>query len=183
MNRIIVTSVVAALAGAAPASARVVSTAPHGFELAERGIVKAPPAEVYRTLVDIASWWNSSHTYSGSAANLSIEARAGGCWCERISDGGTIEHMRVVYAQPGAMLRAQGGLGPLQGEGAAGSLTWTIKAAAGGGSELVQSYVVGGYIRMGSDKLAPLVDKVMAEQFRRLVAKLETGSADAAKTR
>lgn len=170
------------LAASTPAASHVVSAVPHGFELTETATVKAAPADVYKTLLDIASWWNSSHTYSGDAANLSIDQRPGGCWCERTKDGGAIEHMRIVYAQPGAMLRAHGGLGPLQGEGAAGSLTWSIKPTAGG-SELVQTYVVGGYIRMGSEKLAPLVDKVMAEQFRRLVARIDSDAAAAAKMR
>ena len=173
--------VIAAALVAAPASARVVSVTPQGFELAERATVKAPPAEVYRTLVDIASWWDGAHSYSGDAANLSIEARPGGCWCETVKDG-AIEHMRIVYAQPGAVLRAQGGLGPLQAEGIAGSLTYVIKPVAGG-SEITQTYVVGGYIRQGAEKLAPLVDTVMGAGFGRLVAKVDGGSLAAAKTR
>jgi uncharacterized protein YndB with AHSA1/START domain len=165
---------------AAPASAKVVSASPQGFALSETATVAASPADVYRTLVDIASWWDGAHSYSGDAANITIDARPGGCWCEKVSDG-AIEHMRIVYAQPGAVLRAQGGLGPLQGEGVAGSLTYSIKPAAGGGSELTQTYVVGGYIRQGAEKLAPAVDGVMGQGFGRLVAKLTSGAPDAAK--
>lgn len=171
-----------AMLAAHPLPAKVVSAGPQGFELTERATVKASPGDVYRNLVDIASWWDGAHSYSGSAANLSIDARAGGCWCEKLDGGGTIEHMRIVYAQPGAVLRAQGGLGPLQGEGAAGSLTYTLRAVADG-TEIVQTYVVGGYVRQGSEKLAPLVDGVMGAAFRRLVARIESGSPAAAKTR
>ncbi|MFC3711373.1 SRPBCC family protein [Sphingoaurantiacus capsulatus] len=167
------TAILLLLAASAPASARVVSTQPHGFEISETAVVKAAPEVVYRTLVDIASWWDGNHSYSGNAANISIDARAGGCWCEKLSDGGSIEHMRIVYAQPGKVLRAQGGLGPLQGEGATGSLTYTIKPAAGGGSEVTQTYVVGGYLRPGAEKLAPGVDAVMSAGFKRLVAKVD----------
>jgi uncharacterized protein YndB with AHSA1/START domain len=179
------TAIVLLLASlAAPGGARVVSALPHGFEIRESATVKAPPAEVYRAIVDIASWWDGAHSYSGDAANLSIDARAGGCWCEKLPDGGTIEHMRIVYARPGAALRAQGGLGPLQAEGVAGSLSYTITPAPGGGSEIAQTYVVGGHIRQGAEKLAPQVDAVMSAGFRRLVARLETGSpTGAAKTR
>lgn len=173
--------VIAAALLAAPASAKVVSATPQGFEIAESATVKASPAEVYRALVDIAAWWDGAHSYSGDAANIAIDARPGGCWCEKLKDGGAIEHMRIVYAQPGAILRAQGGLGPLQAEGVLGSLTYTIKPAAGGGSEIAQSYVVGGYMRQGAEKLAPVVDMVMGQGFRRLVSKLETGSPTAAK--
>ncbi len=171
MKRIAILLLLAA--SAAPASARVVSTQPHGFEIAESATVKASPEVVYKTLVDIASWWDGNHSYSGTAANISIDARAGGCWCEKLSDGGSIEHMRIVYAHPGKVLRAQGGLGPLQSEGVAGSLTYTIKPAAGGGSEVTQTYVVGGYLRQGADKLAPGVDAVMSAGFKRLVAKVD----------
>lgn len=174
--------VIAAALVAVPASARVVSVTPQGFELSERAVVKAPPAEVYRVLIDIAAWWDGAHSYSGDAANISIEARAGGCWCERLKNGGSIEHMRIVYAQPGAVLRAQGGLGPLQSEGMAGSLTYVIKPVAGG-SEVTQTYVVGGYIRQGAEKLAPQVDAVMTAGFARLVATVDGGSLPTVKPR
>lgn len=181
MKHLAVAAAAAALASA-PADARVVASTPMGFELTERVVVSAPPAKVYAALLDVGRWWSSSHTYSGDAANLSIEARPGGCWCERLADGGAIEHMRIVYLRPGQAIRAQGGLGPLQSEGATGSLTWTIKPVAGG-SELTQSYVVGGYIRSGAEKLAPLVDGVMGQQLGRLKAFVETGAAPATKTR
>ena len=61
----------------------------------------------------------------------------------------------------------------MQAEGVAGSLSWDIKPVAGGGSEIVQTYVVGGYIRGGAAKLAPLVDAVMREQLTRLKALLD----------
>jgi hypothetical protein len=68
--------------------------------------------------------------------------------------------MRVVYAQPGETLQLHGAHGPLQAE------------AAAGGTEITQSYIVGGFIRGGADKLAPLVDKVLAEQLDGLVRHL-----------
>lgn len=175
--------VIAAALVAAPASGKIVSATAGGFEISETATVKASPAEVYRTMVDIGGWWDGAHSYSGDAKNLSIDARAGGCWCEKLPDGGAIEHMRVVYAQPGKMLRAQGGLGPLQALGVAGSLTWQIKPAAGGGSEVVQRYVVGGYFPDGGDKLAAPVDQVMGAGFQRLIAKIDGGTPGAAKTR
>jgi uncharacterized protein YndB with AHSA1/START domain len=175
-------AVAAAVLATAPVEARVASSTPAGFELTERVVVAAPPAKLYAALLDVGRWWSRSHTYSGDAANLSIEAKPGGCWCERMPDGGAIEHMRIVYLRPGQAVRAQGGLGPLQGEGVTGSLTWTIKPAPGG-SELTQSYVVGGYIRGGPEKLAPLVDGVMAEGLRRVKAYAETGTAPPVETR
>jgi hypothetical protein len=50
----------------------------------------------------------------------------------------------VVFVDPGKTLRMRGGLGPLQGLGVAGAMTFTI-AATESGSELTYRYVVGGY--------------------------------------
>src|SRR5688572_11726646 len=86
------------LAAAAPAAAEVKSATAGGFEVEARAIVAATPAETYRMLGRIGEWWNDGHTYSGKAANMSLKLEAGGCFCETIpADGGTIEHMRVVY--------------------------------------------------------------------------------------
>lgn len=115
-------------------------------------------------------WWNKAHTYSGNAANLRQELRAGGCFCEAVpADGSTIEHGRVVYAQPGKSLRLHAALGPLQQEAVAGALTWSLKPVHGG-TEVTQTYVVAGFVHGGADKLAPVVNKVMAEQLTGLQA-------------
>lgn len=157
---------------AAPSLAEVKSATPAGFEVESKAVVAATPAATYAALGRIGEWWNSSHTYSGDAANMSLALEAGGCFCERIpADGGTIEHARTVYARPGDTLRVQGGLGPLQAEAALGTLTWSLKAVPGG-TEVTQTYVVGGYVRGGADKLAPIVDGVLAEQLAGLRKRL-----------
>jgi uncharacterized protein YndB with AHSA1/START domain len=159
------------LMSAGAAEAEVKSSSPIGFEVQNTRTVAAPPATAYAALGRINAWWNKDHTYSGDAANLSLVLKAGGCFCERLQGGGTVEHMRVVYARPGETLRLQGGLGPLQAEAAVGTLTFSLKAVQGG-TEIKQSYIVGGFIRGGADKLAPLVDKVLAEQLDGLVRHL-----------
>jgi hypothetical protein len=159
-----------ALGSAAPAAAEVKSSSPAGFAVESKVVVPAAPAEAYAMLGNIGKWWSPAHSYSGDAKNLSLKAEVGACFCEALANG-RVEHMRVVYAQRGTMLRLQGALGPLQAEGVAGSLTWTLKAVPDG-TEITQSYVVGGYIRMGAEKLAPLVDGVMTEQLARLAGAL-----------
>ena len=150
------------------ANADVKSASPAGFEIESKAMVSMPPTEAYAKLGRIGDWWSSAHTYSGKASNLSLELRAGGCFCETIPEGGgTIEHGRIIYAQPGTALRLQGALGPLQQEAAIGTLTWSLKPVAGG-TEITQTYVVGGHVRGGADKFAAIVDQVMAEQLRRL---------------
>ena len=67
------------------ASAEVLDSAANGFTVKTTLNIKAAPDEVYRKLVhDIGEWWNSAHTFSGDAHNLSIEDRLGGCFCEKL---------------------------------------------------------------------------------------------------
>lgn len=158
-------AVVMAMLWPGPAWAEVRSASPAGFELVNVATVAATPEQVFAMLGQPARWWSKAHTYSGDAANLRQELRAGGCFCETIpADGATIEHGRVIYAQPAKLLRLHAALGPLQQEGVAGALTWALKPVAGG-TEVTQSYVVGGFVRAGADRLAPIVDRVMAEQL------------------
>jgi uncharacterized protein YndB with AHSA1/START domain len=156
-----------------PVHAEVKSATDAGFEVSRTTTINASPAQVYRALGVPARWWSKAHTYSGDARNLSMVLRAGGCFCETIrADRGTVEHARVVYAQPGKLLRVQGSLGPLQSEAATGTLTWALKAVPGG-TEVTQSYVVGGYIRGGAKNFAGPVDQVLGEQLSGLKAWLE----------
>ena len=160
------------LAAAVSAQAEVQSSSPTGFALESKTVVPATPAETYAALGRIGQWWHPLHSHSGDAANLSLDLRAGGCFCEALpADGGTVEHMRVVYAKPGEALRLQGGLGPLQNEGVAGALTWSLKAVEGG-TEITQTYVVGGHIRGGAEAFAVPVDRVLANQLARFEAYL-----------
>jgi hypothetical protein len=160
------------LLAASPAAAEVKSSSAAGFEVERKASVPAPPAAVYAQIARIGDWWNPEHTYSGKGANLSLALEAGKCFCERLDNGGSIEHLRVVYADPGTgVIRLQGGLGPLQSEAVSGTFSWALKAVDGG-TEITQNYVVAGAIRGGADKLAPLVDMVLGEQLDRLAARL-----------
>jgi hypothetical protein len=75
-------TLVIAIAG--PASADVKSVASNGFEVASAATIAAPPDRVYAALGEVGRWWSPSHTFSRDAANLSIELRAGGCFCEKL---------------------------------------------------------------------------------------------------
>ena len=68
---------------------------PNGFLVKFEVSVNAPAAKVYDALVgQIGSWWDPEHTYSDDAKNLSIDARPGGCFCEKLPNGGGVEHSR-----------------------------------------------------------------------------------------
>jgi uncharacterized protein YndB with AHSA1/START domain len=137
----------------------------------------ASPYRVYAALGEIARWWDPAHSVSKDAANLRPELRAGGCLCEQLKDGGSMQHLQVVYAAPGAGLRLRGALGPLQMEGVDGVLAWTLKATEDGGTEATLSYVVGGYIRSGMEQWAPRVDRAIDGALHRLKTFVEDKAA------
>jgi uncharacterized protein YndB with AHSA1/START domain len=158
-----------------PARPEVTAVAANGFGVKREASVKADAAAVYEALTSrVGSWWSPEHTFSGDAKNLSIAPVPGGCFCERWP-GGSVLHMTVVYAAPGRALRMTGALGPMQGSGLAGSLTWEL-ATIEGGTKIILTYVVGGYMAGGFEKIAPLVDGMLAEQVGRLKTFIETGS-------
>jgi uncharacterized protein YndB with AHSA1/START domain len=154
----------------APAAwADVVDSTAGGFTVKVTVDIAAPSARVYQALTErIGSWWDSSHTFSGSAANLSIDARAGGCFCERLPSGGSVQHLTVIHADPGKLLRMSGGLGPLQDLAVTGVLQWKL-TEAGGRTALEVTYKVAGYVPgAGVGALAAPVDAVLTDQVRRL---------------
>ncbi len=153
-----------------------VQAAPNGFSIRLEVAIGAPPAKVYQALLGrVGSWWNAAHTYSGDSANLSIDARPGGCFCEYLANGGGVEHMRVIFLKPFEIVRMAGALGPLQSSGLSGALTWRLSATAAG-TKLELLYNVGGYMEGGFDKIAPMVEGMLGEQVQRLRLFAETGS-------
>jgi uncharacterized protein YndB with AHSA1/START domain len=152
---------------AGPSIAAVAEVTPQSFVISHRAEVNATPAAVYAALAQMPRWWNPQHSYSGKSENLSLDVRAGGCWCEQW-DGGSVEHARVVLAWRDKLLRLEGGFGPLQDLAVTAVLTFGI-ATAEGKTTLVMNYRVRGP-DANLDKLAPIVDKVLVEGFERLVA-------------
>ena len=165
------------VAGMMPARAAVTDSSANGFTDKIELTIQAPPQDVYRRVVNnVGDWWNSMHTFSGDAHNLSIDAKAMGCFCEKLSSGGSVRHMEVVYADPGKKLVFSGALGPLQSIAATGSLTIQL-AAAGDGTKLTVVYTVTGYVPAGMNSWAEPVDSVLGEQLTRLKSLIETGAA------
>jgi uncharacterized protein YndB with AHSA1/START domain len=150
-----------------PATAEVADSSPGGFTVKLTIPIQAAPAEVYRRLVHPASWWDSAHTFSGDAHNLTIEEKPMGCFCEKLGAQGGVRHMEVVFVAPGKTLVMTGGLGPLQSIAATGSMTIQL-SSFNGGAKLDLTYAVGGYLKAGMNTLAAPVDSVLTEQFTRL---------------
>jgi uncharacterized protein YndB with AHSA1/START domain len=162
-----------ALAVAAPAAADVVDAQPYGFKVESKADVAAPPDKVWAALGRIGRWWSPDHTWSHDAANLSLELKVGGCFCETFPGGG-VRHQAVVYVKPGETLVLDGAMGPMMFSGTGGRTIWSL-AAAGGHTTVTETFYAGGYFPGGLDKLAPVVDRVFTEQLHRLKSYVETG--------
>jgi uncharacterized protein YndB with AHSA1/START domain len=156
----------ACLAFAAPAGAEVVSAGANGFEIRHAVQVVAPQPAAFDAFTRVAEWWDPDHSYSGRSSNLSLSTTAGGCFCERLADGGGVEHMRVAYIDPGERLVLTGSLGPLLYEATAGVMDVKVERVAGG-SRLTLTYRVAGFANGGGEKMAPLVDQVLGQQIAR----------------
>ena len=154
------------LIAATPAAARVVESSESGFTVSASHQVAATPDQVWAALIQPARWWSKDHSWSGNAANFSLDPVVGGCFCERWGANGA-EHARVVFLAKDQQLRLRGAFGPLQGEAVTGTLTVTLKAE-GKGTAVVFEYVVGGHARFALKDIATPVDQVIGEQARRL---------------
>ncbi len=157
-------------------AAAVSSSSPAGFVIKIEVPIAAPRTDVHARALEIGRWWSDSHTYSGSASNMSLSREPGGCFCEKLKDGGFVRHGSVELSIPPSVLRFSGALGPLQELGTNGMLTMQFSAANEKETKLVVTYAVSGYEpNKGLGELATPVDQVISEQFLRLKRYAETG--------
>lgn len=147
-----------------PAQAEVQFVSDTGFIIENRIHVAADTDAAWQALVNkVDAWWPKDHSWWLDAGTFSIEPVAGGCFCER-NGASSAEHMRIVFVEPGKLLRMNGGLGPLQGMGMFGALDWTL-SPAGEGTDITLTYRVTGTNAEGFAGLAPIVDSVQALQL------------------
>jgi uncharacterized protein YndB with AHSA1/START domain len=167
-----------------PAQAEVTARSDNGFAVQHSVTVSVDPEAAFAMLRTPAKWWDKDHTWTGSADNLYMDAQAGGCFCELIPNPattesgapqrtlrGSVQHMQILYVDPGKLLRLSGALGPLQGEAMAGTMTISL-APIKGGTRLTVEYVAGGFMRMQQDEMAAMVDGVIGAQASRLAMAL-----------
>jgi uncharacterized protein YndB with AHSA1/START domain len=156
------------------AQAEVKDSAAAGFTVENAREVPVDAAIAWKALVeDVDRWWPKDHSWWGTESVLRIEPNAGGCFCERATDGKRAAlHMTVTYVEPGKLLRMTGGLGPLQGMGLHGALEWRF-SESGGKTKIVMWYRAGGYTPDDVGKLAPVVDRVQAQQLGALADYLQ----------
>ena len=190
MKNALVPSVLLA-AISSPAFAEVKAASDTGFNSVHIATVNASPEDIWQRLLTPKDYWNRAHSWSGSSAGFYIDAQANGCFCELFQEAdangklktvGSVEHMRVIFAQPGKVLRMQGALGPLQSEAVIGTLTVAMEPAKdSAGTRVSFSYVVGGYMRYKVSEIAPAVDKVLGEQFKNMLLPFDPVTTEAPK--
>lgn len=164
-------AVLCLVAGLVPmfARAEVKDATSSGFTVENVRVVPVDAATAWLALVqDIDRWWPKDHSWWGAASTLSIDARAGGCFCEMVGGeaggGRQAQHLLVTFVDPGRTLRMIGGLGPLQGMGLHGALEFRL-SPEGEGTRIVLWYRVGGYTPDDLSRFAPIVDRVQAQQL------------------
>lgn len=163
-------------AAALSLQAAVKDSSPSGFTVENAADVPVDPATAWTALVgSVDAWWPKEHTWWGRASTLSIDARAGGCFCEKNGDQ-QVQHMQVVFVDPNKLLRMTGALGPMQGMGLSGVLEWRLTPTQGG-THIVLWYRAGGYTPDDLSKLAPVVDSVQALQLGGLINRLRSRAA------
>lgn len=154
----------AAASSLAPVQAEVKDATPSGFTVENTRLVPVEPRIAWQALIDdVDRWWPKDHSWWGDASTLSIEAKAGGCFCE-IAGARQAQHMQVTFVDPGKLLRMTGGLGPLQGMGLHGVLEFRL-APEDGGTRITLWYRAGGYTPDDLSKFAPVVDRVQGVQL------------------
>jgi len=157
---------IAAFCASGAAHAEVLSANANGLHIRHEVQIVIPPANAFAAFGQIQNWWNGEHTYSGKSSNLSLSLTSGGCMCERFPDGGGVEHMRVTYVEPGKRVLLTGSLGPLLYLATTGVMDVQFERIAGG-TKITLDYKAAGFAEGGADKLAPIVDGVLADQMRR----------------
>lgn len=165
MNARILVSAGLLLAVTLPARAEILDSSASGFTIQNAISVPVDAATAWNALSnDVGRWWPADHTWTGKASNLSIQARAGGCFCE-LDGAHQAQHMLVTYVEPGKLMRMVGGLGPLQGMGLSGTMEWRLSEGDNGRTRITLWYRAGGYTPDDLSKFVPIVDQVQRVQL------------------
>lgn len=166
---------------AASGHAAVLESNASGFAIEEKADIGVAPDKVYAALIHPEKWWNPRHTFSGNAADLSLDAKAGGCLCETLPNGGSVQHLTVVTAMPDKLIVFRGAMGPFQSQGVEGAMTIAL-TPKNGGTELVLDNNYGGFVKGGMGKWPQAADAMLADLVQHLKYYAENGTALPAST-
>lgn len=151
----------------AHAEPKVTAQSEYGFITDNVVTINASPDEVWQKLIyGVDTWWPKDHSWWGQDGTFSISPKAGGCFCETAGDK-SAEHLHVVFVDPNKKLVMTGGLGPLQGMGLFGALTFEL-TEQDDSTKVSMTYRVHGYYPDGYQQLAPIVAQVQGLQLQGL---------------
>jgi hypothetical protein len=153
---------------ALPAAAEVVERSADSFTLRYAVDSGIAPEKIGPSLADLPRWWDSAHTYSGSAENLSLDLTPGGCWCERLADGTDFDHGRTVSVTADSFV-FNAPFGPMRGRTTKAELTVAWPATTRGRTPTWTMVVEG----PGMGAMADAIDAVMGAGYRRWMIWLE----------
>lgn len=152
---------------ASPLMGEVTQSAPDGFQIKISMSTPLDPSRTYRAFVeDFSKWWDASHSYSGKAANLSLDLDRN-CMLETLGDGGFVRHMEISYCEKDKAVRLLGGMGPLQEMGIHGAMTFSFEQMDEA-TVISLTYNVTGASFQKLDQVAEPVDGVLTQQMERL---------------
>lgn len=158
-------------------SGEVELTSESGFVVTHHVVIVANRAAAWESFLQIGNWWESDHTWSGDAKNLSLSTQPGGLFRETLPDGGWVEHMRVISVMPKRVLRLSGALGPLQEHPVRGVMTVTFRDDDEGQTRVDVTYRVSGELPGGAAAWSDVVDRVIGAQFTSFRAANEPDAA------
>ena len=148
------------------AQGQVTQSSQTGFQIRIERELECNAQVAYQKLVnEFNQWYDASHSYSQKAENLSLDLDKH-CMLETLPDGGFVRHMEIVFHQPGKLMRMTGGLGPLQGMGVSGAMTYAF-TPEGDKSKVTMTYTVSGADFLQLDKIAIPVNQVLGLQLDR----------------
>ena len=149
------------------AQAEVVSATSDHFTLKLEATSDLSPEDVWARLIVPADWWLGDHSYSGDAANMSLDPVAGGTWREDWA-GGAVWHGTVLQAQPNKVLSLSAPFGPLQGMAVRSVWTISLTPDDAGGTKIRFDHVTNGSAASNLHEIAPAVDFVKSEALKSL---------------
>jgi len=134
---------------------------------------------VYSALIQPARWWASDHTFSHSAANLTFDAHAGGCFCE-VSPTAGPSNIRSSSSRRRVSNSCYGSARAVPDI----RRRWQLELGAercGRWHGPHTDQHARGFIPEGFEEWAKRADAMMAGTVERLKRFMETGAADAHK--
>jgi hypothetical protein len=164
----------AALALVSAAHAEVTDVSDAGFTITQTVTVDVPPERAFQAMLHPGDWWDSSHTYSRDAHNVTVNLERQ-CLCEALPNGGWTRHLDLITYIPGREVVFSGGMGPMARSGATGHMSWSVEARDGH-TVITWRYQIGGYFAPGGMRgFAPAVDGMLGHTIGRLKTYLDTG--------